>query len=82
MSTASDTLEKKDGKRGGVSQFIRDTRAEWDKSTFPSSEDVRNTTIIVIISVVLFAIFLWLVDVGWVFVLDLLAKAVNAVIGV
>ena len=82
MSTASDTIKKKDSeKKGGVGQFVRDTRAEWDKTTFPSSEDVVNTTIIVIIAVIFFAIFLYVVDKGWVFLLDQLANLVNALLG-
>ncbi len=83
MSTASDTLKDKDkGKSGGVGQFLRDTQSEWKKSSFPSSEDVMNTTIIVLISVVFFTIYLYLIDLGWVFLLDQLAKVVNAIAGI
>ncbi len=83
MSTASDTVKKKGkGKRGGIGQFIKETRAEWDKTSFPSSEDVFNTTVIVIIAVIFFSIFLYLVDQSWVFLLDQLAKLVNWLAGV
>jgi preprotein translocase SecE subunit len=78
VSTASDAIKKKDTeKKEGVGEFIRKTRSEWDKTTFPSSEDVRNTTIIVIISVIFFAIYLYLVDLGWVFLLEQLRSLVN-----
>ncbi len=81
MSSGSDTIEKKDGKSGGIGNFVRETRSEWDKTTFPSKDDVQSTTIVVIISVVFFGIFIWLVDVGWVLVLDLLSKGVSALMG-
>jgi preprotein translocase subunit SecE len=78
VSTASDAIKKKDKeKKEGVGEFIRKTRSEWDKTTFPSSEDVRNTTIIVIISVIFFAVYLYLVDLGWVFLLEQLRSLVN-----
>ena len=70
MSTASDTIKKKDKEKGGgVGPFLRDTRSEWDKTSFPSSEDVRNTTIIVIISVIFFSIYLYVIDNIWWFIL-------------
>lgn len=78
MSTASDAIKKKDTEGGGgVGGFIQDTKSEWDKTSFPSSEEVRNTTIIVLISVILLAIFLYLADIAWVFLLDKLTALVN-----
>ncbi|MCO6511138.1 MAG: preprotein translocase subunit SecE [Aridibacter famidurans] len=86
MSTSSDTVKKvqKKGKEesGGVGEFVRETRAEWDKTTFPSSDDVRNTTLIVIVSVIFFTIYLFLVDKVWVLALDALTGAVNWLAGV
>ena len=76
MSAANEAEKKR-----GVGDFLRDTRSEWDKTTFPSSEDVRNTTIIVIISVIFVTIFLYLVDLGWVFLLDQLTNAANWLLG-
>ena len=68
-------------KRGSVGDFLRETRAEWDKTTFPSSDDVRNTTIIVIISVIFVTIYLYVVDLGWVFLLEGLTSAVTWLLG-
>ncbi len=83
MSTASDTIKKEDREKGrGIGYFLRETRAEWAKTTFPSSEDVINTTVIVIISVIFFAIFLFLTDKGWVFLLEQLTKVINAIAGI
>lgn len=76
MSAAKETE-----KRGSVGDFLRETRAEWDKTTFPSSDDVRNTSIIVIISVIFVTIYLYLVDLGWVFLLEQLTSAVTWLLG-
>jgi preprotein translocase subunit SecE len=84
VSEAVDTLDggkNKDGKEG-VGEFVRKTREELDKTSFPSSEDVRNTTIIVVISVIFFAVFLFLVDTGWTYAIDGLTWLVNRIAGV
>jgi preprotein translocase SecE subunit len=84
VSEAVDTLEKKDGTNGGkrgVGEFIRETREELDKVSYPSSEDVRGTTLIVILNVIFFAIFLFLVDRGWVYVINGLEWVVNKIAG-
>jgi len=65
----------------GVGEFIRKTRAELDKTTFPSSDDVKSTTIIVIVSVMFFAAYLFLVDRAWVYVLEVLTWVINKVAG-
>ena len=81
MSEAVSSLEG--GKRKeGVGEFIKKTRAELDKTTFPSSDDVKSTTIIVIIAVIFFAIYLFLVDQGWVFALQGLTWVVNKIAGI
>lgn len=72
---------KEAAKKGGVGEFLRATRSEWDKTTFPSSDDVRNTTIIVIVSVIFVTIYLYLIDLGWVFLLDSLTSGVNWLFG-
>ena len=79
MSEAVDTLDKK-GKEG-VGDFIRHTREELDKTTFPSSDDVKNTTIIVIVNVIFFALYLFLIDRTWVYILDGLTWLVNRIVG-
>ncbi len=68
-------------KKEGVGEFIKQTRAELDRTTFPSSEDVKNTTIIVIVSVIFFAIYLFLIDQAWVYILEGLTWVVNKVAG-
>lgn len=83
MSEAVDALEKKDGnEKVSVGEFIQQTREEIKKTSFPSSEDVRGTTIIVILNVIFFAIFLFLVDQGWVYLFSGIEWLVNKVVGI
>jgi preprotein translocase SecE subunit len=83
VSEAVDALEKKDGnEKVGVGEFIQQTREEINKTSFPSSEDVRGTTIIVILNVIFFAIFLFLVDQGWVYLFQAIEWLVNKVVGI
>lgn len=86
MSEAVDTLGNKniDNNEGkeSVGDFIRHTREELDKTSFPSSEVVRNTTIIVIVNVIFFALYLFLVDRAWVYVIDALTWVVNKIAGI
>jgi len=81
VAEAAGSLEK-GKKKEGVAEFVRETRAELDRTTFPSSEDVKNTTIIVIISVIFFAIYLFLIDQIWTYILEALTWAVNKIAGV
>lgn len=78
---AVETLEKGPQKEG-VGDFIRQTREELDRTTFPGSEEVKNTTIIVIISVIFFALYLFVVDYVWVYALDFLTWLVNKIAGI
>jgi preprotein translocase SecE subunit len=65
----------------GIGEFVKQTRAELGRTTFPSSEDVKNTTIIVIIAVIFFAIYLFLIDQAWTYILEGLTWAVNKIAG-
>ena len=65
----------------GVGEFIQKTRAELDKTTFPSSNDVKSTTIIVIVSVMFFGAYLFLIDQGWVYFLEALTWVINSIAG-
>jgi preprotein translocase SecE subunit len=81
VSEAVDTLDK-GNKKEGVGEFIRETREELKKSSFPSSEDVKNTTIIVIVNVIFFALYLLLVDKGWTYIIDGLTWLINKLVGI
>lgn len=47
--------------------FLRETRAELKKVTWPKRKEVYGTTLVVIVTCVIFGVYLWLVDVvmGW-----------------
>jgi preprotein translocase SecE subunit len=82
VSEVVDTLEKNDIERKeSVGEFIQHTREELDKTSFPSSDDVRNTTIIVVLNVIFFAIYLYFVDQIWVYLLEGLTWVVSKIMG-
>ena len=81
MAQAVRSMDESNKKKEGVGEFIRETRAELDRTTFPSSQDVKNTTIIVIISVIFFAIYLFLIDQAWIYILEGLTWLVNKIAG-
>ncbi|MBK9163683.1 MAG: preprotein translocase subunit SecE [Acidobacteria bacterium] len=74
------TLEK-GKKKESVGEFIQHTREEMSRVSFPSSDEVRKTTIIVIIGVIFFAIFLYLIDIFWGYVLQGITWVFNQLIG-
>ena len=53
--------------------FLAEVRAELKRTSWPSGKEVRGTTTVVIVTVFVFALFLWVVDtvlfqmVSWVF---------------
>ena len=81
MAQAVGAMDDSNKKKEGVGEFITQTRAELDRTTFPSSEDVKNTTIIVVISVIFFAIYLFLIDQAWTYILGALTWVVNKIAG-
>ena len=81
MSDAAEVLEKKNEKTGPV-EFVKETREELEKVSYPSREDVGGTTIIVILNVIFFAAFLFLVDQGWAYLLTAFEWLVNKIAGV
>ena len=42
-----------------VKESFRDTKAEMKKVTWPGKNEVVSTTIVVLISTIVFAVFLW-----------------------
>jgi len=43
--------------------FLSETRSEMKKVTFPSRDEVINTTVVVIVASFVFAVYLWLADI-------------------
>jgi preprotein translocase subunit SecE len=57
------------GPLGRLAQFFRDVRAEMKRVSWPSAKEVKNTTIITLVAVIFFAVYLFLVDRVWSFLL-------------
>ena len=53
-----------------TAQFLRDTRAEMRRVSWPTANEVKNTTIITLIAVIFFALYLFGVDRVWAFLID------------
>ena len=55
-----------------IGNFVRESRDELKKVTWPDREEVTSFTVVVIIAVVFISVFLWIVDIG-------LGKIIDAV---
>jgi len=49
---------------GRMGQFLHDVRTEMKRVSWPGAAEVQNTTIITLIAVIFFAVYLFLVDQG------------------
>lgn len=52
-------------------QFIRESRDELRKVTWPDKDEVTNFTGVVLVAICIISIFLWLVDMGLMFIVNL-----------
>jgi preprotein translocase subunit SecE len=50
-------------------QFLRDTRAEMRRVSWPNANLVKNSTIITLVAVVFFAVYLFAIDRVWSFLI-------------
>jgi preprotein translocase subunit SecE len=57
------------GPAGRMSQFLRDVRAEMKRVSWPTVKEVKNTTIITLVAVVFFSVYLFLVDRVWAYLI-------------
>lgn len=58
----SGTIQKVTDYFRGLGSFLHDVRMEMRQVTWPSPDDVRSTTTVVIITVFFFGLFLYFVD--------------------
>lgn len=85
ISHADDDGKRHESKKsaiGNAGQFIQDTRGELKRVSWPSANDVKNTTIIVIVNVIFFALFLLLVDNAWYYVIHGIEWLAKKIFGV
>ncbi len=66
---------------GRLAKFLRDVRAEMKRVSWPSLIEVKNTTLITLVAVIFFAIYLFAVDHIWVFLLNGLSRVLNWMTG-
>jgi preprotein translocase subunit SecE len=69
------------GPVGRMLQFLRDVRAEMKRVSWPSAKEVKNTTIITLIAVIFFAVYLFLVDRIWAFLILQLNHLLSRITG-
>lgn len=55
---------------GRTTHFLRDTRAEMRRVSWPTANEVKNTTIITLVAVIFFSLYLFGVDRVWAFLID------------
>ena len=56
-----------------LASFLRDVRSEMRKAVWPSRADVQSTTIVVLVTVFIFAAYFWLVD-------NIIGRAIEALL--
>ena len=66
---------------GRLGQFLHDVRAEMKRVSWPTLTHVQNTTIITLIAVVFFAVYLFLVDQGMTYLITGLEWLVGKIAG-
>ena len=66
---------------GRVAQFFRDVRAEMRRVSWPTLNEVKNTTLITLVAVIFFAVYLFAVDQLWAFLLTQLNHLLNWITG-
>lgn len=66
---------------GRIGQFLHDVRVEMRRVSWPNATQVKNTTIITLIAVIFFAVYLYAVDKLFTFLLGQLEMLVNWLLG-
>ena len=69
------------GGPGRLVQFLHDVRAELKRVSWPSAIHVKNTTIITLIAVAFFAVYLFLVDKGMTYLIQGLEWLIGKIVG-
>ena len=71
MAKAAIVTRDEQSGMGGLAQFsartkgfFADVRNEVRKVTFPSQKEVQATTLVVIVTVAIFAAYFWVIDLG------------------
>ena len=66
--------EKRVGPFHNIGQFLHEVRLEMRRVTWPTRDEIQNTTVITLIAMVFFAAYLFGVDEIWAFLIGQLTK--------
>lgn len=60
-------MSKVGGFFGRIAKFFREIKAELKKVVWPSWDQIRNNTVVVIISILIIGVCIWILDAlfGW-----------------
>jgi len=59
-----------------LTEFLKDTRAELVKVSWPSRAELRESTIVVIVTIFIITIFVGVIDQGFNFLMKMILKGV------
>jgi len=54
--------------------YLRESKEELKRVTWPTRDEITSFTVVVVISVVVISVFLWGVDLGLEYIINLLMK--------
>lgn len=60
--TTSEKPEVKTGPLQSISDYVRDVRVEMSKVTWPTRDELRESTIVVLVMVLIMTVFIGIVD--------------------
>ena len=56
---------KPEGRMAKIRKFFRDTASEFRKIVWPSGKQVWNNTVVVLVTMLIFAVVIWALDYGF-----------------
>ena len=72
--TGSSGIQQLKSQPERLRNFLKEVRSEMRKVLWPSRPEVQSTTIVVLVTVFIFATFFWLVD-------NIIGRAIEALLG-
>ena len=54
--------------------YLRESKEELKKVTWPTREEITSFTVVVVVSIAVISVFLWGVDLGLEYIINLLMK--------
>lgn len=57
--------DKKSKKKNGIAKWFKDLKSEWKKVVWPTKKTVFNNSVVVFVTMIVFAVFTFLLDTGF-----------------